>query len=941
MANKYEISIPTQETKILQGHLHMGEVNPDGLEINVNSLYFTKGNKPWLPVMGEIHYSRYSAAHWEEAILKMKACQIDIIASYMFWNHIEEIEGQFDWTGNNNIRQFVEICREKGVYVFLRIGPWAHGEARNGGFPDWLMKKECKKRSNDPEYLYYARRFYQQLAMQTKGLWFKDGGPIVGIQLDNELTHDGEHLRTLKKMAAEEGMSAPIYTVTGWGGEGNAEIPQDEVIPMFGGYPAHPWDQNTREPSLGMHYCFYHTRNDAQILPEYLYESAPSGKSVDSYDISRYPYATCELGGGNQMSDHRRLVIEGDDIGAISLCKLGNGNNLLGYYMFHGGSHPIGKLTTFNETRDSGYPNDIPTVSYDFLAPLSEYGKVRESYQLLKRLHLFIQDFGGELATMPSYLPEAQPSSPGDTDTLRYCVRSNGHSGYVFLNNYQRHLTLADQEDVSLHIRLQDETISYPAFDLNNGEYRIWPFNIDLHGVLLKCATAELLCKLDVSEKETTYIFFGGEGHGAATYVIEPDKIAIYSAPNESVVHAEEGLTFTVDRPGLDSIISLVLYNGTRVNIITLTAYQSRHCFKGVAWGSEHIVISSADITFDQDQIKVMSKESPAMDIKVYPVMSHEVYIGETLLDAKAQGVFSCYSYEIPKGYNKVTFQQVSSFRDAQPITGLLVAQDQHRNYVHMRKTFDYESGSPIKSAFLSFCLEGSITIWVNGVKVYSSSCSGEKLSVNVRPYVQEGNNVIAVRYRGKGNSGWIGRLEIESMNSDRFHISTDSTWQINNREIDSWNNVDFDHSSWDYAVAVTNSEDNVLENCNHIRRDEPAIWNIQLEADLQDHLHDLMLEIDYEGDKGQLRWNDRLIADNFYNCQTWQIGLSQWLPEILDLSLELTILPLHEDSYAYFDQKPKFEEEVLRNVSTVRLIPEFSFVVHDKNPETSRIKKV
>src|SRR5690606_13544704 len=143
-----------------------------------------------------------------------------------------EEEGKFNWSGNCNLRRFVELCGQHGMYFLARIGPWCHGECRNGGFPDWLLSKGCKLRTDDPTYLHYVRILYREIAKQLEGLYYKDGGPIIGIQLENELQHGSQHLLTLKRIAQEEGMLAPLYTVTGWGGDGGAEFPELEVIPM-------------------------------------------------------------------------------------------------------------------------------------------------------------------------------------------------------------------------------------------------------------------------------------------------------------------------------------------------------------------------------------------------------------------------------------------------------------------------------------------------------------------------------------------------------------------------------------------------------------------------------------------------------------------------------------------------------------------------------------
>jgi len=144
----------------------MGAASPDGHRLSANSRYLTKDGKPWFPIVGEFHYSRYPDAEWEQEILKMKADGIQIISTYVFWIHHEEIEGQFDWSGQRNLRRFVELCAKHGMPVWIRIGPWAHGEVRNGGLPDWILLKTVT-RENDPTYLKYVTRFLGAIGEQV------------------------------------------------------------------------------------------------------------------------------------------------------------------------------------------------------------------------------------------------------------------------------------------------------------------------------------------------------------------------------------------------------------------------------------------------------------------------------------------------------------------------------------------------------------------------------------------------------------------------------------------------------------------------------------------------------------------------------------------------------------------------------------------------------
>ncbi|GAE92139.1 beta-galactosidase [Gracilibacillus boraciitolerans JCM 21714] len=246
----YQLTIADGAKKIFPALAHLGGASRQGDQISFTNYYMEMNKKPFFAICGEFHFSRYSHDRWEDELIKMKMGGINIISTYVFWNHHEEIEGSFDWKENKNIRKFIQLCSKHGLYVILRIGPFAHGEVRNGGMPDWLYGRPFNIRSNDKDYLEYVNRFYQQIAQEISDLLFADNGPIIATQLENEFQHAGSpwelttgttnewlpsgqggeaHIKILKKMAVKAGIQTPIYTATAWGG--GAVAPTDEVLP--------------------------------------------------------------------------------------------------------------------------------------------------------------------------------------------------------------------------------------------------------------------------------------------------------------------------------------------------------------------------------------------------------------------------------------------------------------------------------------------------------------------------------------------------------------------------------------------------------------------------------------------------------------------------------------------------------------------------------------
>lgn len=448
------------------------------------------GGRRVIPVMGEVHYSRIPANEWADEIRKMKEGGVTIIATYVFWNHVEEVEGVYDWSGQRNLRHFLELCKKENMPVILRLGPFCHGEVRCGGIPDWMFTKGCKLRSEDPEFMKYTERLYRQIFTQVQGLQWKDGGPVMAVQFDNEYRGRGSYLMSLKKMAQDIGFNLPFYTRTGWP-ELSTPIPFGEILPLYGDYADGFWERSLKDAAGNYYKAFNFKafRSSTAIATEQLGKQKEKLNQGDE----QYPYFTCELGGGMMTSYHRRPYIYPEDTYSLALVKLGSGSNLLGYYMYHGGTNPDGKLTYLNEnqrTKGTNY-NDLPVKNYDFQAPLGEFGQPNPHYFILRKLHLFMHDYGELLAPMEAYFPCKQDIEKGDDSHLRWSYRTDGKSGFVFINNYERLQNLTSKKNIQFEVcgvKFPARPMTVPA-----GTMCIFPVNVDR----IRYATAQLIAKRD------------------------------------------------------------------------------------------------------------------------------------------------------------------------------------------------------------------------------------------------------------------------------------------------------------------------------------------------------------------------------------------------------------------------------------------------------------
>jgi hypothetical protein len=621
----------------------MGESRrPDGTTLTLDSGSLLLNGKPWTPVMGEFHFSRYPAAEWREELLKMKAGGVDTIATYVFWIHHEEIEGQFDWSGQRDLRRFVQLCGQVGLKIIVRCGPWDHGEVRNGGFPDWLEQKGWRLRSDDTNYLAQVKILYGQIARQLDGLLWKDGGPVIGIQLENEFGGRAEHLLTLKQMARDAGLDVPIYTKTGWP-QLSTPLPFGEMIPLYGVYAEGFWDRELTGMPGGYWRGFYFSslRTDAAIGTDILGRR----EAKDASDVEKYPYLTCEIGAGMMPSYHRRILFFPMDAESTALVKLGSGGSSLGYYMYHGGENPDGKLSTLEESQATGGWNDLPVKDYDFQTALGEYGQIRPQYNLLRRIHLFLHEWGTQLAEMPATMPDERPRGKNDFDTLRWSVRSDGTTGFVFVNNYQRLQEMPPKTNVQFAVNLPSGPLTFPQppVTIPSDACFLWPFNLDLgDGVKLAWATAQPLTAIDDGDVRT--IFFVETKNVPAQFAFGADaKIKIISG---RATNGDRQTIVSDMKPGTGAALQI---QGTKstLRIVLLSDAQSLALWKQNWHGRDRVFLTSAGLVCDGDDLRLTATNRADLNVAVYPAPA-EITLNGAKLRGKTEGVFERFTPSTP-----------------------------------------------------------------------------------------------------------------------------------------------------------------------------------------------------------------------------------------------------------------------------------------------------
>jgi beta-galactosidase len=320
--------------------------------VTVSDGHFVLDRKPVQIISGEMHYPRIPQPYWRDRMLKAKAMGLNAVTVYAFWNVHEPHPGQWDFSGQYDVAQFIRTAQEVGLYVILRPGPYVCGEWSFGGYPNWLLKDpKIQVRSLDPAYMKAAQDYMNHLGEQLKPLLWTNGGPIIAVQIENEYGSygdDKEYLEGVKNLVINAGLAGVVlYTGDGpglWGGT-LPEIPA--AIDVGPGEVENGFSQLLKfRPNSPLMYA-------AEFYPGW-------------FDQWGKPHAT-GAPIDTQLQDLSWILSHGY---SVSL------------YMFQGGTD-WGFMSGANAKEKTFEPQ---TTSYDYAAPLDEAGNPTPHYYALRDL---------------------------------------------------------------------------------------------------------------------------------------------------------------------------------------------------------------------------------------------------------------------------------------------------------------------------------------------------------------------------------------------------------------------------------------------------------------------------------------------------------------------------------------------------------------------------
>jgi beta-galactosidase len=311
----------------------------------VSGKQFLWDGKPYQIISGEMHYARVPRGQWRDRFRKAKAMGLNTITTYVFWNVHEPQPGVYEFSGQNDVAEYIRGAQAEGLNVILRPGPYVCAEWELGGYPSWLLKdRDVVLRSEEPKYTAAVKTWFARLGKELEPLLLKNGGPIIAVQLENEYGSFGDdkaYLEGLKQTLIESGMGDTVlYTANPVNDLLKGSLPELPTVINFG-------------------------TGDAEKSFARLEQLRPDG-----------PRMSGEYWAG--WFDHwgdKHHVTDGEKEAAELRWMLSRGYSV-SLYMFEGGTS-FGWMSGANSNGKNYEPD---TTSYDYDAPLTEAGDPRAKY---------------------------------------------------------------------------------------------------------------------------------------------------------------------------------------------------------------------------------------------------------------------------------------------------------------------------------------------------------------------------------------------------------------------------------------------------------------------------------------------------------------------------------------------------------------------------------
>ncbi|CAL1570919.1 unnamed protein product [Knipowitschia caucasica] len=342
-------------------------------KLQANSSEFVLRGKPFRILGGSIHYFRVPRAYWEDRLLKMKACGINTLTTYVPWNLHEPERGVFNFEDDLDLEAYLKLAENLGLWVILRPGPYICAEWDLGGLPSWLLRDHnMKLRTTYPGFTKAVDSYFDHLIQKVVPHQYSLGGPVIAVQVENEygsFAKDAQYMAFIKEALVSRGITELLMT-----------------------------SDNTAGLKLGGVEGALETINFQKLNPKDV-------AYLDAVQPQRPKMVMEFWSGWFDLWGDLHHVFPAEDMAAVvtEILRMEMSINL---YMFHGGTN----FGFMNGALAVGIPSPKAMItSYDYDAPLSEAGDYTTKYRLLR--NIFSQYHTQDLPKMP-FLHERQAYQP-------------------------------------------------------------------------------------------------------------------------------------------------------------------------------------------------------------------------------------------------------------------------------------------------------------------------------------------------------------------------------------------------------------------------------------------------------------------------------------------------------------------------------------------------
>ncbi len=415
---------------------------------------------------GAFHYFRTPGEEMaRDRFNKMKAGGYNCVDIYFNWNYHSPEQGEYDFSGVKDVRKVLQAAKDTGLFIIARPGPFINGELNAGGLPFWLLRMEDVIPRNrigteykySEKYMHYIAEWYDQIIPIIN-----EFDNVILFQIENEYatdTMEEDYMRALYKMARERGIKCPIFHNDAYFSGLWADCVDIYALDL---YPYINPNQNWKQDN----FCFDSLDNVEDIFRSSKENSPPFIAEMQSGWFDKWD------GSGYK---HMREALGDEHINIMTKTALSQGVTLFNHYMTVGGTN-WGDLAC-----------DEVYTSYEFCAPIDEFGIPQSNFYKAKELNYFLDSF------------DFTCTEPKDFDFYQENIYTKLRHD---LNNDCDWLFIRNMNPERKNIELPDgKVVSIKPYDM-----KICPVNLKLKGCEIEFSDMEIFARLKNEEEETVFL---------------------------------------------------------------------------------------------------------------------------------------------------------------------------------------------------------------------------------------------------------------------------------------------------------------------------------------------------------------------------------------------------------------------------------------------------